>query len=77
MDILHAGRRGQVVRHAVGVGVLIAPVVALARGVLERGVGVEPVAAVGRRKVERETSAVDRMVGRYSGLEDEKYTEHN
>ena len=63
MDILHPGRCGQVVRRAVGVGVLMTAVIALARGVLERGVGIEPVAAVGRRKVERKASAVDRMVG--------------
>ena len=63
MDILHARGEGQVVRRAVGVEVLLAAVITLAGRVLERGVGIEAVAAVGRRDVERKASAVDGVVG--------------
>ena len=63
MDILHARGEGQVVRRAVGVEVLLAAIITLAGRVLERGVGIEAVAAVGRRDVERKASAVDGVVG--------------
>ena len=62
VDILHPRRHGQVVRRPVGIGILLAAVVALARRILERDIGVETVAAVGRRDVERKAAPVDRMV---------------
>ena len=44
----HVRSEGQIVRRAVGVEVLFAAVITLAGRVLERGVGIEAVAAVGR-----------------------------
>ena len=50
-------------RSAVCLGIFVAAVVAFACGVLKGGVEVEAVAQIGRRNVEREAAAVDRVVG--------------
>lgn len=62
MDVLHARGKRQVVRRTVGRRVLLAAVVALAGRILERGIGIQAVAAVRRREVERKAAAVDGMV---------------
>ena len=63
MDVLGAGRHGKVVRAAVGIGILLGTVVALAGDVLERSIDIHTVGVVGGREVEREAAAVDVVVG--------------
>ena len=63
VHVLQARRHDEIPGRTVGPQILLAAVIAFAGRVLERGVDVETVAAIGRREVERKAAAVDRVVG--------------